>query len=465
MQLRRNGLLLPRYPTRLLDLSATIEGAAEASDVKNVELFGTTGIVYKIRLSAMVDLIVEEDELEVAEAYRAPDGNLGKIFREEWVVYRSFKEFQAVHKHLKTQVSPFESSGTAGSRLVGAASAAFTTHGASINGRTRTQKVLIPSMSQATKVGALGISKKSVDKRREHLNEYLQYLLSPGHLLSRCPELMLFLGAFYPLLPQVMVGQVISGIPDPLGRTEMSRTILETFVSEEKKDHDHDDHVVLSPRTRSSRTQSLDDMEEEVFDDDEDMDPSKKKKIKKVDMIPAIRNKIDKVPLSQVRNRLFELLKYQFGFENASFARNRMLAAIKTASFAVTSGSEFRRMLYTIHRSHLSTDAIADWIKFGIDLLWPNGAFFESSPPLTEDELGAQARNAKQALHQAFPEALQAILGNELTHDGLEIFFELLQNRTVVKSMAYMLFDLLWLEVFPEIGDILQCGTALDIDP
>jgi hypothetical protein len=27
-----------------------------------------------------------------------------------------------------------------------------------------------------------------------------------------------------------------------------------------------------------------------------------------------------------------------------------------------------------------------------------------------------------------------------------------------------MLFDLLWLEVFPEIGDVLECGAALDID-
>ena len=181
-------------------------------------------------------------------------------------------------------------------------------------------------------------------------------------------------------------------------------------------------------------------------------------------MIPTIRNKIDKVPLSQVRNRIFELLRYQFGFENASFVRNRMLAAIKTASFAVTSASEFRRTLYSLHTEHLSTKAVAGLIQMGLDTLWPDGVFFESAPPPSQEELADQARKSKDVLHASFPDALRTVLGQELTKGGLNVLHEMLQNRAVVKSMFYQLFDLLWLEVFPEIADVLQGGAALDVD-
>jgi hypothetical protein len=141
-----------------------------------------------------------------------------------------------------------------------------------------------------------------------------------------------------------------------------------------------------------------------------------------------------------------------------------MLAALKTASFAVTTSGEFRKMLYRLHIEHISSQAVADWIKFLTDTLWPNGVFYVSSPPLTPQQLRDQADKVRQLLHQNFPEQLRAILGNDLTKDGLDILYEMLQNRILVKSMAYMLFDLLWLEVFPEIGDVVECGAVLDIN-
>ena len=45
-----------------------------------------------------------------------------------------------------------------------------------------------------------------------------------------------------------------------------------------------------------------------------------------------------------------------------------------------------------------------------------------------------------------------------------EALHEMLQNRMVVKSMFYMLLDLVWEEIFPEMKDILTCGEALDIN-
>jgi len=38
---------------------------------------------------------------------------------------------------------------------------------------------------------------------------------------------------------------------------------------------------------------------------------------------------------------------------------------------------------------------------------------------------------------------------------------EMLQNRVVVKSLFYMLIDLLWIEVFPELRDSLSGDDPL----
>jgi hypothetical protein len=41
---------------------------------------------------------------------------------------------------------------------------------------------------------------------------------------------------------------------------------------------------------------------------------------------------------------------------------------------------------------------------------------------------------------------------------------EMLQNRLMVKSIFYILMDLLWLEVFPEIGDVADGNRSLDVE-
>jgi Sorting nexin C terminal/PX domain len=469
-QLRRNGLLMPRYPTSILDLTASVEDVVQPTDVKGVNnIFGAAGTIFRIRCVSTVALIASDDELEGDDGYRTDDGTLGSAFREEWIIYRTMKEFQSLHKHLKSEVSPAESSGTAGSRLVGAATAAFAVTN-TLPGRQRQKKMLIPSLSQASKAGALGVARKLNAKRKEIIDTYLAYLLSPGHLIGQCSELLLFLGAFYPFPPNARVGVTINCESDPLGRTEMLRTIVKVRTVASKK-LDVATALALPPPARSlaARAGSVNSVvstegatDEEML---EELDEQEDRGINKIEMIPSIKSKLDKVQLAQVRNKLFELLRYQFGFENASFIRNRMLQALKTASFAITSPTEFRRTLYKLHLEHISSEAIAGWIKTLIDILWPGGIFFSSSPPVSVEELKRQAKHARDVLHTSFPNEVRAILGQELTRDGMEIFHEMLQNRMVVKSMAYMLFDLLWLEVFPEIGDILSGGSALDIDP
>jgi hypothetical protein len=225
-QLKRNALLSPRYPTTLLRLSATVEDVVESPEYKAADIFGASNTVLKLKCSAVVGIGAPDEEMQDYENYRTEQGFFAESYTEEWVVHRSLKEFQVLHKHLKLQVSAAESSGTAGSRLVGAATAAFAATTATI-GRARQRKMLIPSLSQASKAGALGVSKKMMIKRKEIIDGYLSYILSPGHLLGHCSELLLFLGASFPLDPNVHVGQaILSPSNDLLGRTEMTRAVL-----------------------------------------------------------------------------------------------------------------------------------------------------------------------------------------------------------------------------------------------
>lgn len=459
-QLRRNALLSPRFPTKLLSIQVSIEKAMPAKDA-TVRIPGNPqSTVFKIRCVATVALVGENVPQELLEPYMTDDGKLALTYKESWAVYRPFRDFQALHKHLKSQVAVTESSGTAGSRLVGAAAAAFAAGAANQGQRNRQRNALIPSLGQANKAGALGVTQRSITKRMEILDGYLHHLLSPGHQLSRSSELLMFIGAFFPLSADVRMGNLpISILNDPLGRCEMNREALKFAASPKanpstgtKNDFADDDAVL---QANSSGGLNVDTQEE----DNEDS-----LKTEKLVMTNAgIVNKIDKVPLGQVRNRLFELLTHQFGFENASFFRGQMLSAIKTMSFAVTTPGEFRKTLYKAHLEHVSPDALAYWINYGTETLWPDGIFFESAPALTPDQQKAQADKSRELLHSHFPDQLRTVLGGQLTRDGLDMLHEMLQNRMVVKSMFYMLFDLMWEEIFPEMKDILAGGEALDI--
>jgi hypothetical protein len=85
-----------------------------------------------------------------------------------------------------------------------------------------------------------------------------------------------------------------------------------------------------------------------------------------------------------------------------------------------------------------------------------------SKPELTKEEKKELFDTCREKLHEVFPDQIRSILGRELTRDGLNMLHEMLQNRLVVKSLFYMLFDLLWIEIFPELRDVLTCASVLE---
>jgi hypothetical protein len=222
-QLRRNGLLHARYPTSIIALQAKVEGAVQAKDVADVigGKLPPSSTLFKVRCVALVDLISVEEVAYDLEPYLLEDGTVASQYREEWVVYRSMKDFQALHKHLKSEVATAESSASTGSRIVGAATAAFSNNA---QGR-RQRKALIPSLAQASKTGVIAVTKKAIMKKGELLDGYLEYLLSSNHIMNRCMELLLFLGASYPFPHEVKVLQTPKDFIDPLGRLSFIRSV------------------------------------------------------------------------------------------------------------------------------------------------------------------------------------------------------------------------------------------------
>jgi hypothetical protein len=470
-QLRRNGLLNPRNPTIIREFTTKVEGAFQAKDVgaslhRIVAHLPPTATVYKIRCTVVLELSDVEEEAGNLDPYLLENGTLADVYREEWVVYRSMKDFQALHKQLKAQVNNTETSASAGSRLVGAATAAFS---AGTLGRKQ-KKALIPSLAQASKTGALAVTKKSIVKRGELLDGYLEYLLSPNHALSRCSEILLFLGALYPFPDEVRVMHTPINMVDPLDRVNLVRSVASDSVAQATPASVGVDRKIQSPTKQRIRkdsvgsSRSLDVAETNTSEASESEDNALDT-VNDDELIQSVLNKVDQVTLAEVRNRVVELVRYQFGFENASFFRSRMLSALETASFvAVTKGSSFRKMLYDLHIQHLNSGSVADWIKVVLDLLWPDGVWMTYAPPLTEEEEKKLAETSREKLHAGFPEQIRSILGQELTGDGLDMVHEMFQNRLVVKSLFYMLFDLLWIEIFPELRDVLTCASALDIE-
>ena len=260
-QLRRNGLLNPRYPTLLRTLTVSVEDTVQAKMSNNIDILGgnPTVILYKIRCTAVSEFVdpSSEDNREENIASSSNDplnkssengvspgeskkAQYGDLLVEEWVVYRQFRDFSVLHRHLKSQVNPSESSAGAGAKIVGAATGLAT---AALNmgtgngpgggnpmnvSRGNRKSGLVPSLGQATKANALGVvTKKSIEKRRVYLNQYLNYLLSPKNLLNQCPELLKFLGAYVALPSEVKVnGTILEDFNDALGRSEMKRSFL-----------------------------------------------------------------------------------------------------------------------------------------------------------------------------------------------------------------------------------------------
>lgn len=299
-------------------------------------------------------------------------------------------------------------------------------------------------------------------------------MVQPGNLLSRCPELLKFLGAYTP----VSVADGSGPVKDGYGRKDVRRDELD---SEKLKNgtiqvKTPDVEGRLEMESRCSEAESM--VSEEIEDtaalvreelkqiDEKSTDEKRAGKnssgaTKKAAIAGAAVNRASKIRLKEVRKSIFDVLRHLFDLDNASFFRSRMISTLKTMSAAVTSAQDFHRTLFHAHMKYVNGDAISQWILMVVNLFWPNGVFYTKGPELTFSEKTELKCNSKKALKDAFPDQLRTLLGKH-TDDGVDMLHEMLQNRIVLKSMAYMLLDMVWADLFPELNGFVSGSACLN---
>jgi len=359
-QLRRNGLLNPRYPTRLRALKVMIDGVVEMKSNQPLDLLAPNTILYRLRCIAVTEYIGLHSKDSTAEA----DIEYGDLLKEEWVVLRSFKDFTVFHKFLKTQVNSSECSAGTAAKLTGLATTALTLGSSSQNLTKR--NAMIPSLNKAVQAGALGGTKKCIEKRKEVLSDYLSHLLSHGNLLNRCPELLRFLGAYEPFVDEVKIGQGMNvNFTDKFGRCEMSKIHLQR--SKLAPVPDGGETTSVQSETETEEVGDISTGNTRLYSKGKKYPKrSRIKKLKIVDparsmMLASIKARVDRVKLSQVRGSVFELIRSIFDLDGANFFRSQMVSALQTMSIAVTSGHGFKRTLMELHLKYLSSRSIASY--------------------------------------------------------------------------------------------------------
>jgi hypothetical protein len=456
-----------------------VEGVVEVKAAGDFDLLGSQLFLFKIRCTAIAEYVGElEEDASTTDALdedKKIKGGKSRYYREEWTVLRSLRDFAVFHKHIKGQVAPTEHSASTGAKLVGSVTTALTIVGGNNVATERERGPLVPSLSQATKaVGTLGLStKKVMERRKKLLDNYLKYLVSPNNLLSRCPELLKFLGAYTSMF---LVEGGDKGV-DEYGRVDITRVELVTEklkagivqVKEGTEQVSGPDVTVensgeesipaMPPREEPvDDTASVSTMGATTITQEEPKSGGSKENVAARRMA---RVRAGEIKLKDVRRSIFRLLKHLFDLENANFFRTRIISVLKTMSVAVASVQDFHLMLFQTHLSYMNGEWISGWIYYLVDSFWPNGVFYTKAQPPSNDELLALKHNSKKMLRKSFPDQLRTVLGKH-TDEGLDMLHEMLQNRLVLKSMFYMLLDLVWEELFPELGDFVTGAESLE---
>lgn len=297
---------------------------------------------------------------------------------------------------------------------------------------------------------------------------------APSNLLSRSPELLKFLGAY----TCIFSSTDDCSEDDAFGREDASRVELDTdklkagIVHPKPQTEERRPNATPKqfnkPSTTTVRPRVDEDSPVEIFDASHEpagslpTDNSKvadKQQPNLTRRMAMIRSQ--EVNLRDVRRSAFRLLSDIFDLDSASFFRSRVISVIKTMSLAFTNVQDFQLTLFKMHVKYMNGEWVSGWIFYLINMFWPDGVFYTKGPDLTEQEQIELKVESKKILERALPLQLKTVLGRH-SDDGLDLLHEMLQNRLVLKSIAYMLIDIVFAEVFPELIDFATGADCLE---
>ena len=180
----------------------------------------------------------------------------------------------------------------------------------------------------------------------------------------------------------------------------------------------------------------------------------------KTALMASIQARIRSINAKDVQENVFDLVNNIFNLDKANFLRGRVIAVVRGMAFFLTE-NQFYKTLLNYHRLYVNEASISGVLKYVRELLWPQGEWAESVPPMTDDEKERIYGEAFGKIHSIIPEVVTNVLGEPLAKDGVNIVFEMVQNEVVLKSFVYMLVDLILLELYPEMSIDLDSYNAV----
>ena len=442
----------------MISLEASVEGVVKQTS--GGEMFAKPVILYRLRVAC------EREE-----------GDNGRVVREEWFIMRRYNDFVGLHKRLKGQLTENNPKGKLLTALEGSGS----------GHRMR----LLPALPPKKSLNAMGVGggTRFLEQRGRKLGNYLRYLLNRRHVLWASSEVVDFLCAWEG------VGNTGDG-EDEFGRSECNRSVVmmggvgfggskTEEILKGAKERNVDTYVRLQHNQTSSgltsfglvgstlkepkRNGSKKDAKRDGRKGDDDKRGHEKglpghhqvdsetaleaKALRfQAAMAASIKDRLKSVGAREVQEGIFDLCRQILSLDQATFLRGRLISVIRGVVSFVTSGNSFHKTLIRLHNEHLTGDTCAAAIKWLRELLWPNGEWMTPAPPYTLRERVELAAKVEANLNDLLPETFVSVVGDELASNAAQTLFEMIQNPVILRSIAYQLLDLIFLEIYPDLN-------------
>ena len=444
--LERKGLYR-RKRTHLVNIKVDV---LDSVQYQTSDILGSTTVEYKLR--------VRRTSLVLKGAVETNDQVI-----EEWCIFRRFTDFTLLNKCLRSQIAEQAAGNTISQKLPNFMSAKQQDDGLP----------LIPTLNNQGKVPGTS-SNRFVQRRMSDIQLYLDIILSRNHLLRESHEVMQFLAAIDALPKNLDAYQIPGGKHDDLGRSEIRRSFntdkssVERNISKEtdvKNDSSwiatgsesfgNDKTTGTSIHTvSSSPSVDVTSINSEIPANAASIEPYGDKA-----MEASIIARISEVKLVTFQKVLFDFVSYTFHLDKATFFRSSVVSAVWRMAFVITgtTSAQFTRNLTKWHFKLITGESLGAIIRSIHQSLWPEGAWYTPAPVLSKEEKKDLANSSRNAIDKVLPDQFQqvrSVLGDDFDK-GIDTLHDMIQNRVVLKSLAYTLLDLVLLEVFPELKDHL----------
>lgn len=419
-------------------------------DIKRIEVDEDKSKLIPISAGPQVviyQLCVNSDRLYPDPTDLTDDGKVKDTDTVTWIVRKRYSDFDDLHKQLKSGV---------GSKLM--------------NGFQLPQKQFI-------NVGNMGGSNfQFVEKRRQGLQDYLDNVLQQ---LPYCKEVRSFLARSIEeraakILTQDSGEDEESGSRLSVSEESLSSKLVDRPISaimdaikikKFAKDKDATSGGGAAP-TKSSKATVLPAQEEgEGTAEAQEPDATEGGSSSSENPRGVASAGLDSRTMRILEVRVYDLLREVLDFDTMNVVRRKLVAIAHTSITVLFSGT-LKEWASAQAKGAVSDASLVWLLEWVLNIVWPNGVlltrvpnrvFHPTDPIVVEQELlKLHAFNLDGILAKLPAALLSNSLGDGQAEKAVALLLSLLENPFVLKSLMYILLDMLFMEMFPEMRPFLS---------